>query len=348
MPPALPQTPRPKKLLTFSSGGWVILLSIFFTLVAAALVLYPMFQTGGFRAAIGDGKNVDTYGFDLSNLTIPKSSLIASGQPKDEIAALPEILAKDAITPDAVKLIASNEHIRFLVPGDEIIGVTINGQSRAYPLRILVLHELANDTLGVADGKAGVPIAVTYSPLSDSAVVFDRRIDGDSAPAPEFGVSGLLVNSTSVFFNRNDDPTKESLWPQLALAAVSGTYASQKMKLIPYTLTTWQTWTSLHPDTLVIEGKRTLKEEYGADPYSTYRSTDALRFPVKPFWSNPNVPKKTRITATSSDAGKSWTAMLPGGAPATRPSADYEISASIFAWYAMHAADTDYSGLLEK
>ena len=211
-------TTASEKLFTFRSGGWVILVAAFFSLFAAALVLYPIYTTGGFVHSVGDGKNIDTYGFDLSNLTLPHSALIASGNPKDGIQSIPVSLV-ETITPDAVKLIAANEHIRFLVPNDEVIGLIINGEARAYPLRIMVLHELVNDILG---GKDGTPIAVTYSPLSDSAVVFDRRIDGDAKKAPEFGNSGLLVDSTSVFFDRRSDNKAESLWPQLALAAVSG------------------------------------------------------------------------------------------------------------------------------
>jgi len=331
----------PEKLLTFRSGGWVLLLAFILTLFAAALVLYPIYTTGGLVRSVGDGKNVDSYGFDLSNLTLPRSSLIASGNPKDGIQSIPVSLV-ETITPEAVKLIAANEHIRFLVPNDEVIGLVINGEARAYPLRIMVLHELVNDILG---GKDGIPIAITYSPLSDSVVVFDRRIDGDDKPAPEFGNSGLLIDSTSVFFDRQSDNKLESLWPQLALAAVSGPKAGQKLTLIPYTLTTWESWTKLHPNTRVFQGKRTLKEEYGAEPYSTYRSNDVLRFPVDPLWKHPGIPKKTRITATSTDNGKTWQAAFFNLAPPPTPATE-QISTSIFAWYAVHQPDTDYSSVL--
>src|SRR5262249_7912811 len=88
----------PEKLFTFKSGGWVLLLAGVLTVVAALLVLYPVIRAGGFHPPKGDGRNVDTYGFDLSNLIIPKSDLIGSGNPKDQIRAIPEVLV-ETITP---------------------------------------------------------------------------------------------------------------------------------------------------------------------------------------------------------------------------------------------------------
>ena len=331
-------TNSPKKLLTFSSGGWVLLLAIFFTGIAAFLVLLPVYQTG-FRHAIGDGVHPDTYGFDLSRLAIPAAKLIASGQPKDGIRAIPAKLV-ETISPAEVDLIAKNEHIRFLVPDDRVIGIQFNGVTRAYPVRVLAVHEVVNDTL--ADG---FPLCITYSPLCDSIVLFDRRIDGPNAPPAEFGVSGLLVNSNLVLFDRRSNPAQESLWTQLSLAAISGPKVGQRFTLIPYELTTWSDWRARHPDTRVLLGLRTLKREYGSEPYNTYFADDTLRFPVDPLWSDPARPKKSRIIATSPD-GLRWTASraptVGALTPATAKSDPYRIHAFLFAWYAFHQADTQY------
>src|SRR6476620_149244 len=108
--------PSPQKLFTFASGGWVLLLAFFFVLVAAALVLYPVF-INGFHPPIGDGINIDTYGFDLSPLTIPRDQLTASGNAKDQIDAIPPGLV-ETITPAEVALIRKNEHLNFLIPSD--------------------------------------------------------------------------------------------------------------------------------------------------------------------------------------------------------------------------------------
>jgi hypothetical protein len=170
-------------------------------------------------------------------------------------------------------------------------------------------------------------------------VVFDRRIDGDSAGAVEFGVSGLMVDSTTVYFDRRSEAARESLWPQLAFKAISGPAAGKAMTLVPYQLMSWQQWQAIHPDTRVLLGLRTHKTEYGSDPYSVYMAeSDDLRFPTVPYWNVPGVPKKTRIVAVSSDQVK-WKVLREGTA-STEP---WQVHAFVFAWYAEHPKDTDYS-----
>ncbi|HVX84342.1 MAG TPA: DUF3179 domain-containing (seleno)protein [Phycisphaerae bacterium] len=337
--PASPPSASPR-LFTFSSAGWVILLSAFFSLVAAAIVLYPVFTTG-FHQSVGDGHNVDTYGFDLSNLTIPRSALVASGWPKDMVHAIPESLV-ETDTPAEIEMIHRNEHLNFIVPDDRVIGLTINGETRAYPVHVLNVHEIINDTLG------GVPIAVTWAPLCDSAVVFDRRVDGAGAPAVEFGVSGLLVDSDLVAFDRRGHAADESLWPQLALQAVSGPLAGKPMKLIAYEMKTWKEWTSEHPETRVVIGLRTHKTEYTYEPYAGYLANDELKFPVTREWPDPHVARKTRIVVRGAPGGR-WVAArdVPGATTASAATEPGEITlhSFLFAWYAMHPADTDYSAL---
>jgi len=341
---------KPERLFTFSSGGWVLLISFVLCLLAAATVLRPLWTTG-FHRAIGDGRNPDTYGFDLSNLTIPRATLVASGVSKDQIKAIVPSLV-ETLTPAEVKLRNENEREQglFLVSSDRVIGVDINGETRAYPLRVLSYHELINDVVG------GVPIGATYSPLCDSAMVFDRRIDGQEKPPLEFGVSGLLANSDLVMFDRRGDGKKESLWPQLALHAVSGPLAGQPLKLVKFDLVTWKRWLEMHPDARVVEGLRTFKQQYKMEPYNSYLSVDDLKFPVFPLWSKEGVPKKTRVIVVSSDGGKRWKAMRAGYAGAENapsqsampaPADEIRLYSFVCAWYAQHPDDTDYSAVVK-
>jgi hypothetical protein len=315
----------------------VLLLSGFFSLVAAAIVLYPVFKTG-LHQSVGDGHNVNTYGFDLSNLTIPRSELVASGWPKDMIHAIPETLV-ETDSPAEIEMIHRNEHLNFIVPDDRVVGLTINGETRAYPVHILNVHEIINDTLG------GVPIAVTWAPLCDSAVVFDRRVDGEQSPAVEFGVSGLLVDSDLVAFDRRPHGKGESLWPQLMFKAVSGPLAGKSMKLIPYELVTWKAWTAAHPDTRVVIGLRTHKTEYTYETYASYLANDELKFPVSREWPDPHVARKTRIVVRGTPGGR-WVAArdVPGAMTAaeTKPG-EFTLHSFLFAWYAMHPTDTDWA-----
>ena len=109
---------------------------------------------------------------------------------------------------------------RDLAPTEPVIGVIINGKARAYPLRILTWHEIVNDVL------AGVPITVTYCLLCNSAIVFDRRIDG---VVLDFGATGKLRNSDMVMYDRQT----ESWWQQFLGEGIVGAMTGKKLKTIP-------------------------------------------------------------------------------------------------------------------
>ena len=108
------------------------------------------------------------------------------------------------------------------------------GIARAYPLRLLNWHEVINDTLG------GQPVAITYSPLCDSSVGF-RRMVADKVQ--EFGVSGLLLNSNLIMYNRQSGAADESLWSQLQCRAIAGPAAAsqQTLEVLPIAVVSWQT-----------------------------------------------------------------------------------------------------------
>src|SRR5262249_3900889 len=104
-------------------------------------------------------------------------------------------------------------------------------------------------------------------------------------------------------------------------------------------------WAAAHPDTGVLQGLRTLKKEYGSEPYNVYRATDEVKFPVWPLWSSEKTPRKTRIVVTSGD-GEKWRAELAGRVPpSTLPAGDVRLYAYVFAWHAQHPEDTDYAAI---
>jgi hypothetical protein len=340
--PAPETHPQSPKLLTFSSGGWVLLISAALTIGAALLVLKPVYDTG-FQRAVGNGKDPDTYGFDLSNLTIPHDQLVASGKPKDGVHAVPPSLVETWTIPEVV-MANKNQYNPFLFSADPVIGVTLGTQSRAYPIRQLNVHEVINDTLN------GQPIAITWSPLTGSAAVF-RRPDNT-----ELGVSGLLYNSNTLLFDRHPDPKQESLWSQISFKAIAGPAVGHSLQLLPFQLTTWRDWSTAHPNTNVFRGLRTLEKQYNdaQDPYNLYLATDNIQFPVSPALP-PNLaklPKKTPLLLTTADNGAHWTATLAKAdtaststsAPTTAPN-ELHAYAFLFAWYAQHPTDTDYAAL---
>lgn len=222
--------------------------------------------------------------FDLRRATIPREEIRGGGPPKDGIPAL--------TGPATVSAGAA----RHLDPTDRVAGVSLGGEARAYPLRILTWHEVVNDTLG------GVPIAVTYCPLCDSVAVFDRRTaDG----VKEFGVSGLLYNSNVLMYDRGGRP--EALWSQLEGESVSGPGAGTELKALPVELTSWAAWRARHPDTSVLSEETGHARDYRRDPYAGYLAGPGLMFPVRP--TSERLPQKERVLGVQ----------VPGGAAKAYP-----------------------------
>jgi hypothetical protein len=194
-------------------------------------------------------------GFVLEPATIPVDEILRGGPPRDGIPALdsPEVVAADEAR--------WNDEER-------VIGVEAGGSARAYPLSVLVWHELVNDTLGE------VPLLVSYCPLCGTGLVFDRR-QGESVH--RFGVSGLLFRSDLLMFDRET----ESLWSQIAARAVTGPARGRRLQLIRSRITRWGEWKRSHPATSVLSGVTGHERTYGKSPYGDYESSVHVLFPVE-------------------------------------------------------------------
>ncbi len=137
--------------------------------------------------------------------------------------------------------------------GDPVFGVVHEGKARAYPQSILVRHEIVNDTI------AETPIAVTYCPLTGTAMGFER---GDV----EFGVSGQLLNSNLVMYDRR----AESLWPQMLATAIDGPDTRSSLRELPVFWSRWEQWRSAFPDSQVLTEETGHIRDYDDDPYGSY------------------------------------------------------------------------------
>ncbi|MFZ5788366.1 MAG: DUF3179 domain-containing (seleno)protein, partial [Acidobacteriota bacterium] len=326
------------------------------TAAAVALHLAPVLGHRG--RATGDGRNVDSYGFALRPASVGAERIVASGLPKDGLPALTEPLTWTVARADA----ETRGRRKFLVPSDLVIGVDSNGEARAYPLRLLVWHEVVNDTI------AGVPVVVIYSPLSDTAAVFERRIGNNTLT---FGFSGLLLNSSTLIFDRQPDPPSESLWSPLAMRAVAGPAAGTALVLLPCTVTSWGAWRAAHPGGRVLAPDPRLRANYKRSPYSSYFGSDRLRFPVEPLPPPGPLARKARVVAFPIAPGRyaavPWETVLartggdgewdveiegthvrlgvggvPPGVSLASPAGDplAAVFTAHFAWYAFHHADT--------
>lgn len=335
--------------LDWRSGGWLLLLMM--VLVLAVVVWRVLPLLGKSSRAIGDGLNIESYGFSLDGLNVPRDLIVAAGFPKD---GMPALVDPGAMPGSGVVPLNESRRGKYIVTSDRVVGVVLGGEARAYPVRLLNWHEVINDTLG------GIPIAVTYHPLCDSVVVFDRRV-GDEVL--EFGVSGLLFNSNQLLFDRRTDPAEESLWSQLLGRAVTGpaALAGRTLDVLPSSVARWDRWLALYPETTVIDPDPDLVKRYERNPYGNYYLTGQPRFPVEPLppdgeekLMQPMVFVETAddswmqaLTAESAATGE-WSEPLPGvrflaetdgvtttfvveAEPGTRV-----VHSLWFAWYAHH------------
>jgi len=184
---------------------------------------------GLYQHALAQSKN----GFDLGNASIPISEILAGGPPRDGIPALDKPQFTSVAEAD------------WLDDDDLLLAVDIGGEQRAYPTRILVWHEIVNDTVG------GQAITVSFCPLCGTGMVFSREVGGKTL---DFGVSGLLYQSDVLMYDRQT----ESLWSQLAMRSVSGPLE----------------------DGLVLSTDTGYRRDYNRDPYQGYEEAGRPMFPV--------------------------------------------------------------------
>jgi hypothetical protein len=173
----------------------------------------------------------------------------------------------------------------YLIEREPVFGVSLNGDSRAYPLRILDWHEMANDVVG------GKPVALAYCTLCGAGVLYDATVAGKTY---EFGSSGLLFRSNKLMYDR----ATHTLWNQLTGEPVIGKLAGSKIKLtvLPVVLTSWGEWKRQHPDTKVVDLNTSYDRPYqvGAT-YGRYFASPGTMFPV---WRQSRaLAKKERVFA---------------------------------------------------
>ena len=195
-------------------------------------------------------------GFDLSNSEIDTRKIMHGGPPKDGIPAL-----------DFPRFTSPLE-ATFLREDDWIIGLEIQGEARAYPVKILNYHEIVNDRIGT------LGVLISYCPLCRTAMAFDSSNQGMPL---SFGVSGLLYNSDVLMY----DPQTDSLWSQIMGRAISGPLKGTALNTIPIMHTTWNDWLSRYPDTQVLSTDTGHRRRYGVDPYASYRTSNQIMFAVE-------------------------------------------------------------------
>ncbi len=197
---------------------------------------------------------------DFTKTAVEFSEIFSGGPPKDGIPSIDNPRFKPLTEYEGA---IDREPVITFRQGQDV---------RAYPLRVLIWHEIVNDTVG------GIPVAVTYCPLCNSSIVFDRRSDGKTL---DFGTTGKLRNSDLVMYDRQT----ESWWQQFTGTAIVGTLKGQSLKILPSRVESLARFRNRFPEGRVLVPNRPSMRPYGANPYFRYDTS------ARPFLYSGTLPE---------------------------------------------------------
>ena len=187
---------------------------------------------------------------DFSLHTVPFDEILSGGVPRDGIPSI-----------DDPKFISPETANGWLTDPEPVISFQLNGDARAYPLKILTQHEIVNDQVG------GVPVIVTFCPLCNSALVFDRRLEGT---VYEFGVSGNLRKSDLIMYDR----LTQTWWQQLTGEAIVGELTGYKLTFLPASIISYGDFKAASPQGQVLSRNTGHSRNYDRLPYAGYDRAD--------------------------------------------------------------------------
>jgi hypothetical protein len=228
------QTQRDAPADTASAGGGL------------SLELKPEFQDQDPPGSAGA-----EFSTDFSRATISFDEVLSGGPPKDGIPAI-----------DDPNFVSIDEAEEWLESQESVLVYSSDSATKIYPIQILMWHEIVNDTVG------GRPVAVTYCPLCNTGVAFDRRHDGEVL---DFGVSGRLRFSNLLMYDRQT----ESWWQQATGVGVVGDFAGDRLEILPLLLLSWEDAVARYPDAQVLSRDTGYSRDYGRNPYLRYDTAES-------------------------------------------------------------------------
>jgi len=215
----------------------------------------------------------DSWRTDFSRTTIDLTEVVPGGPPKDGIPPI-----------DHPRFVATSD-ATWLTSREPVVVVAAGGHAKVYPLQILIWHEIVNDVVGT------LPVAITYCPLCNTALVFDRRIGGRLL---DFGTTGLLRHSDLVMYDRQS----ETWWQQATGEAIVGTLAGLQLVPVEAHLVAWNMVRRYYPEALVLSRETGFQRPYGRNPYLRYDGETSG--PISAFFSrklDPRLPAMERVVA---------------------------------------------------
>lgn len=198
--------------------------------------------------------DVSEWKTNFSKFSVPLSEIRSGGPPKDGIPAI-----------DRPKFQTVAEAAAWLKPAEPVVAFERGTDARAYPLQILIWHEIVNDTVG------GVPATVTFCPLCNTSITFDRRLEGRVF---DFGTTGKLHKSALVKYDRQT----ESWWWQISGEAIVGELVGKRLVVLPSQIVSWATFRTARPSGRVLSRDTGHSRPYGRNPYVGYDAITSSPF----------------------------------------------------------------------
>jgi hypothetical protein len=200
---------------------------------------------------------------DFSKSNVDLGDVISGGPPKDGIPSI-----------DSPRFVSVGDADAWLAPEEAVILLELDGDARAYPLQILMWHEIVNDTIGET------PVAVTYCPLCNTTLAFEAEVDGQRL---DFGTTGRLRYSNLIMYDRQT----ETWWQQATGEAIAGKLTGERLPFLPARLIPWSLFKVNYPEGEVLSRRTGATRNYGGNPYDGYDTIGNQPF----LYSGPAVPE---------------------------------------------------------
>jgi hypothetical protein len=218
--------------------------------------------------------------FPLTDFTIHSVSfddILSGGPPRDGIPPI-----------DQPVFVSVSEADEWLRPVEPVIQVEINQEVKAYPIQILTWHEIVNDTIG------GVPVVVTFCPLCNTAIAFERTLEGKEMT---FGTTGRLRFSNLIMYDRQT----ETWWQQATGEGIVGELTGYNLTFVPAAMVSWEEFKSAHPDGTVLSSDTGFNRNYGRNPYVGYDDVNRPPFLYQGPQTPGELPPVARVLALEFD-----------------------------------------------
>ncbi len=201
---------------------------------------------------------------DFSKHSVPYSEILSGGPPKDGIPAI-----------DNPAFVSVAEADAWLKPQEPVVFFQLGNDARAYPIQILIWHEIVNDEVN------GVPVVITFCPLCNTAIAFERTVNGQVL---DFGTTGRLRFSNLIMYDRQT----ESWWQQATGEAIVGKLTGTRLKFLPASIISWEEFKTTYPDGKVLSRETGYSRPYGQNPYAGYDDINQRPF----LYRGPETPDK--------------------------------------------------------